>query len=238
MVVIMRYNTTIATFGGNMNSRFGIILTVIVLGFLGVIILGKRDTTAPGAPTTETAGTVSNYIYGNKDAAVTLVEYGDFECPACGAYYPIVKEIKEKYKDQISFQFRNFPLSSIHPNAMAAHRAAVAADKQGKFWEMHDLIYETQTTWNASSGTKSDQATTIFEGYASRLGLDQAKYKSDRDAASTNATIQADVKAGKDVKAESTPTFYVNGVKIENPQDAAAFDKVIQDAIAAKKQAN
>lgn len=216
-----------------MNSRFGIILAVIVVGFLGILFLGKRDS---AAPTDANGNTVqaSNYIYGEGKSGVTVVEYGDFECPGCGGYFPVISQIKEKYKDQITFQFRNFPLSSIHPNSMAAHRAAVAAEKQGKFWEMHDLLFQGQTTWNAQSGNNFDQATKLFEGYAEQLSLNMDQYRSDRDSAATNSQIQADIKAGKDIGITGTPTFLVNGKKIDNPQGLEDFTKIIDDAIKEK----
>src|SRR5687767_7573334 len=84
----------------------------------------------------------TNHLYGENSKGVTLVEYGDYQCPACKAYHPIVKALAEKYKADIHFQFRNFPLKAIHQNALAGSRAAEAADKQGKFWEMHNALYE------------------------------------------------------------------------------------------------
>lgn len=218
-----------------MNSRFGIILAVIVVGFLGILFLGKKDSAAP-VDENGNAVQASSYTYGEGQTGVTVVEYGDFECPACGGYFPILSEVKEKYKDQITFQFRNFPLASIHPNAMAAHRAAVAADKQGKFWEMHDLVFQGQSTWNAQSGNNFEQASKIFESYAAQLELDVDKYRTDRDSAASNSLIQADIKAGKDLGVTGTPTFFVNGKKIDNPKDLDAFSKVIDDAIKEKSE--
>lgn len=216
-----------------MNSRFGIILAVIIIGFLGILFIGKRDSAAP-VDENGNAVQASSYTYGEGKANVTLVEYGDFECPGCGAYFPIVSQLKEKYKDQITFQFRNFPLSSLHPNAMAAHRAAVAAEKQGKFWEMHDLLFQGQSTWNAQSGNNFEQATTIFEGFAEQLELDLDTYKADRDSAATNSLIQADIKAGKDLQVTGTPTFFLNGEQLDitGGLDLDAFSKIIDEAIA------
>ncbi len=110
-----------------------VLAVVAIIG--GAVFLGKEE---------EATGQVSNYIYGKADSSVKIIEFGDFECPACGFFYPIVKEVKEKYKDQISFQFRHFPLVQSHRNALASHRAAEAAGKQGKFYEMHDLLYGNQ----------------------------------------------------------------------------------------------
>ncbi len=184
----------------------GVIAVVAILG--GAIIFGKNDdtSTSDGAP--------SNYVYGNPDAEVTLVEYGDFECPACGAFFPIVEQIKEEYKDKIRFEFRHFPLVQIHQNAQAAHRAAQAAGNQGKFWEMYTILYERQANWR-SNGSGS-LASSVFEGYAEEIGLDVDRFKADVAASDTLATINADVERGKADGVEGTPSFFLNGKKIED----------------------
>jgi protein-disulfide isomerase len=142
-----------------------------------------------------------------------------------------VKAVKEKFKQDITFQFRHFPLTQIHPNAQAAARAAEAASLQGKFWEMHDLLYENQQSWSSS-----DDVVPIFEQYAQQLGLDVNKFKQDFSSSQVNDTINADIKAGQEIGANSTPTFVLNGQKLDqNPANQAAFEKLISDAIAAKK---
>lgn len=164
---------------------------------------------------------------GANSKGVVLVEYGDFQCPACGAYFPIVKEVVEKYKNDIQFQFRNFPLQQIHPNARAAARTAEAAGKQNKYWEMHDLLYEQQKTWEQSTAVN-----TIFEGYAKQLGLDVAKFKTDFASSAVNETINADLAEGQRLGVNSTPTFFLQGKKIEDsPRDVEGFSKLIDQAI-------
>lgn len=209
-----------------------IIGVLVVVGIIaGAVIFGKDK---------DVAGQLSNHIYGNEQASVKLVEYGDFECPACFYYYPIVEQIKEKYKDQISFQFRNLPLVQSHRNALAAHRAAEAADKQGKYWEMFNLLYSGQETWNGPSqsdpvGVTTSQAISIFETYAEQLGLDLEKFKTDVAVAETSATINADIAESKNLGVTGTPTFFINGKKIEESTDITsveAFSKVIDEALA------
>lgn len=163
---------------------------------------------------------------GGNAKKVNLTEYGDYQCPACGQYYPLVKQLVEQYKNDIQFQFRNFPLRQIHPNAQASSRAAEAAAKQGKFWEMHDLLYEQQNSWKDSSS-----ANVVFEGYASQLGLNVAKFKTDFASAAVNETIAADYAEGTKLGVNSTPSFFVQGKKITNPQTLDEFKKIIDEAI-------
>ncbi len=195
-----------------------VLAVVAIIG--GAVVLGKDE---------QATGQGSNYVYGKADSTVTLVEYGDFECPACKFFYPVVAQVKEKYKDKIAFQYKHFPLVQVHRNALAAHRAAEAAGKQGKFFEMYDLLYTNQEDWNGPSqsdpvGIQTDSAIRIFETYAEKLGLDMAKYNTDLKDASTSATINADTAEGKDKYAiTGTPTFVLNGKKIE---DTSTMDTV------------
>jgi protein-disulfide isomerase len=212
-----------------MKQLIGII--VLVIGIIGaaVVFSGGGD---------DVAGAVSNNFYGQESATVTVTEFADFECPACAQFFPIISQVKEQFKDQVRFEFKHFPLVQIHPNSIAAHRAAQAAAKQGKFWEMHDLLYERQTSWRAQSNgtgvsTNSNPGLT-FERYAEELGLDVEQYKLDVSANETIGTINADIAAGKAKGAVSTPTFYINGKLVEDLASLATpegFASVIQTAI-------
>lgn len=193
-----------------------VIVAVLLIGAIigGAVVFGKSENEVGGAP--------SNHIFGKTDSTVTIVEYADFECPACAGYFPLVKEIKEKYKDQISFQFRHFPLVQSHQNALAAHRAAEAAGKQGKFFEMHDILFERIEDWNGPSGqdpvgVPTDQAIKLFEGYAEFLGLDIERFRTDVNDSSTIGTINADIAGGKsEFRVSGTPTFVFNGNVVED----------------------
>jgi protein-disulfide isomerase len=188
-----------------------VLAVVAIIG--GAVVLGKDNETA--------SGETSNHIFGNVEASVKLVEYGDFECPACQQFYPIVKQVKEQYKDRLSFQFKHFPLVQTHQNALAAHRAAEAAGKQGKFYEMHDALYERMEDWNGPSGRdpvgiQTAQAISLFETYANELNLDMEKFRADVAAESTVSTINADTEEGKSKGVTGTPTFFLNDKKIDD----------------------
>lgn len=211
-----------------MSNRFFITILVVLAVIVGAFAFTKQKNTDTTGNSNNAQPT--NHSSGNLSSGVVLIEYGDFQCPACGQYYPLVKQIKETYKDKIVFQFRNYPLVQIHRNAFVASRAAEAADKQGKFWEMHDLLYENQQTWAEASNPN-----TFFESFAKQLGLDITKFKQDLASQETNDKINADIQAGQAIGASSTPTFVLNGKKIEkNPGSIEDFNKLIDDAIKEK----
>jgi protein-disulfide isomerase len=212
-----------------MKSRFSLILIACVVIFGGILVFSKKDEKSPDSG--NSTGQLSNHTRGEGKKGVTLTEYGDFECPACAAYYPIVEQVFEKYKSDITFQFRNFPLRQIHKNAMVAHRAAEAADKQGKFWEMYALLYQNHSNWSQET-----EASGTFRAFAQSLSLDMTKYDADFKSEATNAIINADIAEGQKLGVSSTPTFFIDGKKIENPRDLEAFTKAIEDAIKAKNQ--
>jgi protein-disulfide isomerase len=213
-----------------MKNRFVVILVLLVAVFAGLVFFAKKDSDDKSGDGSQV--TASAHTQGAGTSGVTLVEFGDFQCPACGAYYPILKQVQEHYGDQITFQYRNFPLVSIHPNAMSAHRAAEAASQQGKFWEMHDILYERQSLWSDSKS-----ASTIFKGYAQELGLDMTRYDADIARAEIGDIIQADQKAGEDLGVNATPGLVLDGKLLDNaPRDVDGFIKIIDEAIAAKQQ--
>jgi protein-disulfide isomerase len=212
-----------------MSKTFWAIIAIIVVIFGGVLLF-KND--KAGAPTGSggDSSQATNHVEGKDSAGVTLVEYGDYQCPYCAAFADVVKQVEQKYDGQIKFQFRNLPLLQIHQNAFAAARAAEAAGLQGKFWEMHDLLYQNQTTWAESSNAQS-----YFEQYATQLGLNLTRFKSDMSSSKVNDTINADIAAfQKTGDEESTPTFYLDGKKIQPNDSVADFSKLIDAEIAAK----
>ncbi|MDQ3123877.1 MAG: DsbA family protein [bacterium] len=182
-------------------------------------------------PSEEAAGTPSNHQYSQGSSGVIFMEYGDFQCPGCKAYYPVIKQVKEIYKDKVTFQFRNLPLESIHPNARAAARAAEAAHLQGKFWEMHDALFESQDAWKDTK-----DPVTIFTGYAQQLQLDVTRFATDYKSSTVNAVINADIKEFEKTGEEmSTPTFFIDGKRIDDLTNSPDyFQKLLDEAIAAK----
>lgn len=207
-----------------MDKRFLTVLAVIAVIVVGAIwIQNNKGNKASGSGN----GTPSNHIEGSTSTGVKLVEYGDYECPYCGEYYPIVKQVVAEYQNQIQFQFRNLPLTQLHPNAFAAARAAEAASLQGKFWEMHDTLYQNQNDW-----TQSSNPTPIFNSYATQLGLNLTQFKSDYSSDKVNNTINADVNEFNKTKAEeATPTFFLDGQLVHPTQSVQSFEQLINAAI-------
>ena len=140
-----------------------------------------------------------DHIEGGSNAFVTLVEYGDFECPDCGVAYPIVKELQKRMGEQLRFVFRNYPLPQ-HPHAAAAAEAAEAAGAQGKFWEMHDLLFEHQRELDNHH----------LQGYARSLGLDIERFLHDMARHTYAERIEEDIESGDASGVEGTPTFFIN----------------------------
>lgn len=208
-----------------MSKTFWAVIAVIIVTFGGIVVFNKKNNSA----TNVNAQPTNHVITGT--SGVTLVEYGDFECQFCGQYYPIVEQVKEKYKDKITFQFRNLPLTQVHKNALAAAKAAEAASNQGKFWEMYNMLFQNQSAWSQQSDASSS-----FVEYAVQLNLNIAQFKADAADPKTNATINADIAEFKKTKETmSTPTFFLDGKKIQ-PKSLDDFSKLIDEALAAKQQ--
>jgi protein-disulfide isomerase len=144
-----------------------------------------------------------DHIQGPAGAPVTFVEYGDYECPYCGAAYPIIKEVQSRMGDRLRFVFRNFPISTSHPHAEQAAEAAEAAASQGKFWEMHDLLYENQEHLDDAD----------LHRYADRLGLDVGVFDEELAEHVHAERVREDFMSGVRSGVNGTPTFYVNGTR-------------------------
>lgn len=193
-------------------------IIVIALGFFGLVWF-------KGTPTDTTTGVIgeyTSYTKGSNTAKVKIVEYGDFQCPACAAMAPIAADLLAKYPNDIELTFKHFPLTQIHPRALLAAKAAEAAGKQGKFFEMHDKLFVGQSTW--SSNSKAEE---IFIGYATELGLNIDTFKSDLKDAAIAAKIRSNQAEGMKAGVQGTPTFFVDGLKVENP----AFVTTVEAAL-------
>ena len=217
---------------------WGIVIAILIV-FGGIIwIKNAHKANAPSS------SQVTNHVEGLNQKNVTLVEYGDYQCPYCEQYYPVVKQVVEKYKNDIKFQFANLPLTQVHQNAFAGARAAEAAGLQNKFWEMHDLLYDDQNAW-----VQSGDPASVFNQFAKQLNLNVDQFKKDFASSKVNDLINADIAAFNKTKNElATPTFFLDGKKVtpslvftdrtnqtvDVPSSVAAFSKVIQDAIDAK----
>ncbi len=155
--------------------------------------------------------------FGPEDAAVTIVEFSDFECPYCTMAATAVNQVKEKYGDKVRFVYRQFPLS-FHQNAHLAHQAGLAANEQGKFWEYHDLLFKNQKALKRED----------LESYAKELKLDMKKFNSALDTGKYKAAVDADIALGQKVYVQGTPTMIINGERVSNPTDFKVIEAEIQ----------
>jgi protein-disulfide isomerase len=167
------------------------------------------STTGWGAVLTLPVAEDRDHIQGPADAAVTLVEYGDYECPYCGAAYPIVKQVQARMGERLRFVFRNFPITTSHPHAEQAAEAAEAAATQGRFWPMHDLLYENQR----NLGDRDLRA------YAEQLALDVELFETELAGHVHAERVHQDFMSGVRSGVNGTPTFYINGARHDDSYD-------------------
>ncbi len=219
------------------------IVGFIVVVTAGAIIAGayssgtaSNNASSTFVATTVPAITAADWSEGNPNAKVTLIEYGDFECPACGEYFPVVEQLVQNYSSTVLFVFRNFPLYSVHPFAGISSQAAEAAGLEGgatKYWEMHDLLYTKQSDWSTNTTlTPAQLVSQYFDGYAQSIGLNINTFNTDINATSVLDKIQADVNGGNAAQINHTPTFFVNLTQIPNPTSFADFETTLNAAIA------
>ncbi len=194
------------------------------IAVIGGIVWMVRSSAPGGSSGADGAADPERWAKGAPVASTTvkIVEFSDFQCPACGAYYPILKKLTEEYGDRITFIYRHFPLRRIHRNADASAAAAEAAGLQGKFWEMHNMIFDNQKSWSEERNPDD-----IFAGYANAIGLDKERFLADYESEAVADRIDADYEDGLALRVNSTPTFFVNGVKIQNPRGYDAFKALI-----------
>ena len=160
------------------------------------------------------------HALGSPNAPVTLEEFGDFECPPCGMLHPIMKSLEAEFGPaKLQLIFREFPLVPTHAHALAAARAAEAAGLQGKFWEMHDMIYENQKAWHEAFDVRP-----IFEGYATKIGLDLEQFRRDNTNETVERRIFLDGKRAHSLGVKGTPTVFLNGREV--PFESLAPDKL------------
>jgi protein-disulfide isomerase len=213
----------------DMLKKFGIWIgaaAVLGLSVWGLILLSNStpdsSKDSPKAPPV----TAEDIIIGSESAKLSLIEYADFQCPSCAAYHPLVSQLLNEYEGDVKLVFRNFPLRQTHKNAMKAAQAAFAADRQQKFKEMYDLLFQNQNAWAAENNPEE-----LFVGYASEIGLDPEKFREDMNAEETRKFIEKQYSEAVNIGVSSTPTFYLNGTKINNPGNYEDFKKLIENEI-------
>jgi len=229
---------------------FIIIGAVILLGSVGALLLYRAKSSGTplkivqGKPGAEPA-----HVNGPDDARVTLEEFGDYQCKPCGFLAATLRKIEHDYGTSVRLVFRQFPLA-MHPHAMNAARAAEAAGLQGKFWQMHDMIYENAPTWSQESprpfikvvpapGAAPSDAPTgvrlVFTGYAEKIGLDVERFKRDMDTEPVKARIAADQERGVSIGVDRTPFLFIDGVQVPYTSfDEKELRAVIDSALSGK----
>lgn len=200
----------------------------LIVGAAFLLLKAQPAAEAPSKPVDAKSLVRENsHMTGKTDAKVTMVEFGDFQCPACGAVNEAVVETMKAYSSNpnFNFVFRNFPLPQ-HQNALSSAEAVEAAGAQGKYWQMHELVYKNQAQWE-----NSNTALDIFAGFAQQLGIDVSKFKSEVQANKYAAVIEADKNDGLALGVDSTPTFFINGEKHVGVLSAADFKKLIDEKL-------
>lgn len=178
----------------------------------------------------ERNGNIGDRVKGNPQAKVILIEYGDFQCGPCKSVHPSLKEVVQKYPEHVALIYRNFPISSSHPNARAAAAAAEAAGQQGKYWEMHDLIYDRQDQWSAA---QANERNTIFTDYAKQLGLNEQQFTDDMAKPEVTKKINFDTALARLNQVQGTPTIFLNGETLKL-NDTSSITTAVEEAL--KKQ--
>ena len=179
-------------------------------------------TTQWGAALTLPVTEDRDHIQGPTEAAVTLVEYGDYECPYCGAAYPIIKEVQSRMGEGLRFVFRNFPIATSHPHAEQAAETAEAAAAQGRFWQMHDLLYENQRRLRDPD----------LRDYAERLALDVERFDKELAEHVHAARVREDFMSGVRSGVNGTPTFYINGTRHDDSYEVETMVAALERAAA------
>lgn len=196
-----------------------IIAGVLIAAFVVGAVMYRRMKPAGQQPaqqkstSTVAPGADPPHVRGSLSAPVQLEEFGDFECPPCAALHPVLKQIENEYGNNLQVVFRHNPLSQIHKHAYDAARAAEAAGLQGKFWEMHDKLYEKQTEWNVLPDVRA-----TFTNYARELGLDAERFARDITADIVTARVTLDIRRARSLGVSGTPTLFVEGRPLKNEE--------------------
>lgn len=207
-----------------MNRRI-LLWSIFIIAIIALLFgLAKLGGTAPSTGSSTLTLNVSpdDWVTGTSTAPHTLVEYSDFQCPACASYEPEVHQIITELPNSVRFVYRHFPLTELHHNAQIAAQAAEAAGMQGKFWQFHDALFNTQDAW---SGSTSPQLQ--FEDYAASLGLDTKKFKEDINSSAAIDRVKRTADSAASMGLSSTPTFFLDGKKLDGLPAYEDFKKLV-----------
>lgn len=182
----------------------------LLIGIIAVLLIGGAVWYSNAITNSSNDGVeVRAHVKGNAESAITLVEYSDFQCPACAQFAPIVDALVTEYGDQLRFEYKHFPLIQIHPNAEMAARAAEAAGQQGKFFEYHDMLFAKQAEWSGASIPGA-----FFVKYAKELGLDAEQFTRQQRSSLLQQKVRDDLSEARTLSLTGTPTFFLNGQKM------------------------
>ncbi|MCR4368989.1 MAG: DsbA family protein, partial [archaeon] len=185
------------------NTLYTVLGVLLIVGGIAVVFMFLSN---PGPGFDESELEAGGHIKGNEGASVTIVEFSDFQCPACGSAYEAFKPVWPEYESRVKFVYRHFPLSSIHPYAFKAAEASECAAEQGKFWEMHDTLFENQ----------QNLKTEDLKSYAGKIGLEAGSFNSCLDSGKYTSKVAGDYSYATSIGLRGTPTFFVNGQQYSN----------------------
>jgi len=195
---------------------------LIVASVLGISWLSKYETNQGSLPLIDSIS-IDDHTKGLANAKNVLVEYSDFQCPACKQYNTLLKRASDEFGDKTQIVYRHFPLKSIHKNADLAARASEAASVQGKFWEMHDMLFDNQESWSTEGNPRN-----TFNIYAERMGIDIEQFKKDIDSNEVKDRVNKDYVSGINIGIAGTPTFFLNGKQINTPRSYDELRDILQ----------
>ena len=198
-------------------------------GIYGMAKIASRPVQDGGVTVTVPPLAEGDWVKGNRDARTVLIEYSDFQCPACAFYYPYLKRLSEEFGDDLAIVYRHFPLP-MHQNAKTAAAASDAAGRQGKFWEMHDAIFDSQRLWEGSTN-----AGNLFVEYAKKIGLDVEKFTADMMSDEVQNNVRVAYQTSVRIGLNATPSIFLDGKQLENPRDYEDLKKIVGDAINGKR---
>jgi len=203
-----------------------LLVSVLVVVGAAVLLTSNQGSGSGGETSIDVALTSSDQIRGSLDAKIMLLEYSDFQCPACKAYEPLVKKVLEEYSDEVFLVYRHFPLRQTHENAQLSAQAAEAAGKQQKFWEMHDLLFIKQEEW-----AEEKDFSVKLKSYAEELELNVDQFEKDLESDEGKRKIDEDYASGLKFNVNATPTFFLNGKKLENMRSFNDFKREIENLL-------
>lgn len=213
-------------------------IAVILATVAGLVItncasacsIGGSDSKVTGSSEYASPAADGGHVLGPLNSEIVLEEYGDYQCPACGDYYPIIEELIHRFPYQIRFEFHHFPLAAIHRNAMSAAIAAEAAGEQNHFWEMHRILFLEQKQWASSSDPEIQ-----FAAYAGEIGLDLGRFRQSLQSPAIEQRVLADIARAQDAKFSGTPTFLINGRMIPLPVTIDGFSALVRAQLGRSK---